>query len=1357
MFRSATGGRHTHAIKARSLLRLSLWLCLLPGAGRLGFAHERFVLAVPPGDGEALHATAGESHCRTPTTTTTRPADQTTPGHNSTGVEGEVRLANGGNGSCSGRVEIFHQGQWGTVCDDGWSLVDAQVVCRQLGCGRVLSAPTVARFGQGTGPIWMDDVQCTGGETKLSQCRHRGYGSHNCYHGEDAGVVCEDRCSGRVEVYHNNHWGTVCDDDWDLNDANVVCRQLGCGRARAASQNAAFGKGEGPIWMDDVRCFGSEPSITHCRHNGFGNHNCVHMEDAGIMCEVEGEVRLVNGGNSSCSGRVEIFHQGQWGTVCDDWWSLVDAQVVCRQLGCGRVLSAPTDARFGQGSGPIWMDDVQCSGGETKLSDCRHRGFGSHNCIHSEDAGVVCEALSPVRLVNSADRCSGRVEVYHDNRWGTVCDDAWDLNDAHVVCRQLGCGRHKLDFKMQLLDKAQDPSGWMMFKQHRSGGGGAPGQWRKQFLLRTSGDLLPGAVGTVCDDYWDLNDAHVVCRQLGCGMAQAGLQNAAFGQGTGPIWMDDVGCFGSESSITACHHSGFGNHNCRHYEDAGVVCGGSNNTVLPTTPVPFPPYLTTTTTTTRPVNQTTPGYNSTGVEGEVVCRQLGCGRVLSAPTVARFGQGSGPIWMDDVQCSGGEPKLSDCQHRGFGSHNCSHSEDAGVVCEALSPVRLVNSADRCSGRVEVYYNNRWGTVCDDAWDLNDAHVVCRQLGCGRAQAGLQNAAFGQGTGPIWMDDVGCFGSESSITACQHSGFGNHNCRHYEDAGVVCEGSNNTVLPTTPGLFPPYFTTTTRPVNQTTPRYNSTGVEGEVRLVNGGNSSCSGRVEIFHRGQWGTVCDDDWDLNDAQVVCRQLGCGRVLSAPLSANFGRGSGPIWMDDVACTGGETKLSQCHQRGFGSHNCGHSEDAGVVCEELRNGSSTPLPSPTHSDQTYTTPPSDFTTTTRPVNQTTPGYNSSGVEGEVRLVNGGNSSCSGRVEIFHRGKWGTVCDDGWSLVDAQVVCRQLGCGRVLSALAFAHFGQGTGPIWMDDVSCTGGETKLSQCQHRGLGSHDCSHREDAGVVCEALSPVRLVNSADRCSGRVEVYHNKRWGTVCDDGWDLNDANVVCRQLGCGRARSALQNAAFGQGTGPIWMDDVRCFGSESSITECRHNGFGVHNCGHNEDASVVCELQGQEIQVYQFICGQDRIQVTLNRATVSASGLDPLSGHLVDRNCIRSTVQSNTVRYEVTPRVGACGNTRRTNRTHVIYTNSLFLYAHNNSFHIPASLPFSCAYPLEVDATLNAALRPLIPSGGISASGGAPRATMSLYRDSSYSSTYPSGTVSLPVGQPLYVGVFVEENDLNF
>ncbi|XP_018601024.1 B-cell receptor CD22-like [Scleropages formosus] len=105
--------------------------------------------------------------------------------------------------------------------------------------------------------------------------------------------------------------------------------------------------------------------------------------------------------------------------------------------------------------------------------------------------------------------------------------------------------------------------------------------------------------------------------------------------------------------------------------------------------------------------------------------------------------------------------------------------------------------------------------------------------------------------------------------------------------------------------------------------------GTVRLVNG-NDRCSGTVEVHLSGQWGTVCDDDWDTNDASVVCRMLGCEGVKEAPGSARFGSGEGTIWLDNMQCSGSETSLLDCQHGGLGTHNCNHGEDAGVICYDI-------------------------------------------------------------------------------------------------------------------------------------------------------------------------------------------------------------------------------------------------------------------------------------------------------------------------------------------------------------------------------------------------------------------------------------------
>ncbi|XP_072172288.1 scavenger receptor cysteine-rich domain-containing protein DMBT1-like [Diadema setosum] len=642
--------------------------------------------------------------------------------------------------------------------------------------------------------------------------------------------------------------------------------------------------------------------------------------------------------------------------------------------------------------------------------------------------------------------------------------------------------------------------------------------------------LYAGQWGTVCDDDFGDDDAKVVCHMLGYRGPATAQARASYGSGTGDIVLDNVDCLGVESNIGQCGHNGYEIHNCNHDEDVGVRC----STGAPNRPEVLEVRLIGGGNDAEGrVEVLNDGVWGTVCDddwdrqdAEVVCRMLGFEGALTPPCCAAYGEGSGSILLDNVECTGEEENLAECRHNGYGEHNCGHGEDASVQCvqsTTASPfeepeVRLVGGGSDYEGRVEVLYNGQWGTVCDDFFELQDANVVCRMLGFEGAVRSRCCAPYGEGSDPIWLDNVECAGTESNLVECQHNDFGDNNCGHGEDVGVEC------IQPSTP----------------------PTCDELEVRLV-GGDNDAEGRVEVLHDGVWGTVCDDDWDRQDAEVVCRMLGFEGALTPPCCAAYGEGSGSILLDNVECTGEEVNLAECQHNGYGEHNCGHGEDASVQC-------------------TRTTPnPLDVL--------------------EVRLV-GSSCNTEGRVEVRYDGEWGTVCDDDWDLNDADVVCRMLGFESASEEMCCAAFGEGSGPILLDNVECSGSENSLAECRHNGFGENNCLHGEDAAVRCieeRGESDIRLIGGSNSLEGRVEVFRNGSWGTVCDDLWRQSDADVACRSLGFQGAEGWSCCARFGEGSGDIHLDNVECTGDEYSLAECEQNDIGDHNCNHYEDAGVVC------------------------------------------------------------------------------------------------------------------------------------------------------------------------------
>ncbi|XP_034015915.1 lysyl oxidase homolog 3B isoform X2 [Thalassophryne amazonica] len=466
-----------------------------------------------------------------------------------------------------GRIEIYYKGEWGTICDDDFSLANANVLCRQLGFVSATGWTHSAKYGNGQGKIWLDNVLCNGGEKSIEFCKSRGWGNSDCTHEEDAGVICKDEripgfvdsnvidayvdenkleevrlrpivaaakkklpiTEGVVEVKYKDGWVQICDLRWTIKNTRVVCGMLGFPHEKKVNKNfykLYLARQTNYYHIHSVACTGTEVHLAACPLE-FSKPNstasCAGGMPAVISCtpgplftqnssskkknKVSSNVRL-KGGAKIGEGRVEVLKNNEWGTVCDDRWDLQSASVVCRELGFGSAKEALTGARMGQGMGPIYMNQVKCLGVEKSIWDCPFQNITAEDCHHLEDAAVRCNIPylgleNTIRVTGGRTRYEGRVEV--------------------------------------LSSDSNRTQSW----------------------------------GLICGEEWSMKEATVACRQLGLGYANQGLQETWYWDSSNvtEMVMSGVKCVGTEMSLSQCqHHKTVSCQKAAARFSAGVIC-----------------------------------------------------------------------------------------------------------------------------------------------------------------------------------------------------------------------------------------------------------------------------------------------------------------------------------------------------------------------------------------------------------------------------------------------------------------------------------------------------------------------------------------------------------------------------------------------------------------------------------------------------------------------------------------------------------------------------------------------------------------------------------------------------------------
>ncbi|KAI4887562.1 hypothetical protein NFI96_029336, partial [Prochilodus magdalenae] len=833
----------------------------------------------------------------------------------------------------------------------------------------------------------------------------------------------------------------------------------------------------------------------------------------------------LSGGTGRCSGRLEVYHNAEWGSVCDDLWDIKDAQVVCRQLDCGPALSANGSSLFGAGSGTVWLKRVKCRGNETHLWDCPHSLKNHTDCSHRQHAGVTCTDMS----VSSApplisDTISTTTVGQPVKRSNTLLQTLPPAIPSIYPGSLLVLGAVLLLTLVLLV---------VLLYQNR--------RLRRVLSKKRETLIYEGLRRGLEGVYEGLGrGTERVYEEILCRFSTArDTQRGSIVSEAQPSGYEDVDeDLLSGSIVSEAQHSG--------YEDVDeeLLSGESAK------------------------EDPAESYDDVFTAGQISDGAADYDDVEEEPqTEMNYVM----KWRTHTQraSSGNHTQISSnsrndlvLDHNSMRVSSVQKIED-GVFHSHLLPVRKLQWVLSMVDLRMNYYR---------LFEVSTERVYL--LPNGDLYIDRRPVIIPPGLPHSLVDPPVCLGPFDAVVTGEGDLIFSEEILDLLEAvpGILSLAQEMGVSTSSEqDASTPAPSTTNKPLAPSKVKYLQSlwGRGGEacsaaelnglragqremdscvvlillsytvtlstavsVRLVDGG-SRCAGRVEVNRNGQWGTVCGYGWDMTDAGVVCRELGCGEAQGIP---KFGPGSGPILMGYVRCRGSESALNSCRFNSYYGRFCtSHNQDVGVTCS-----------------------------------------------GDKPRLTDGPHECSGRLEVPKWNKWYTVCDADFDQQDAEVVCRELGCGLPVEVLGGAAFGRGEGQVWSEELQCRGDESQIYSCPTSSSLKHNCSHDSDVGLVCSGYTGARMVNGFDSCAGRVELQYLSEWGTVCDVSWDMRAASVLCGQLKCG-AVAVVGSDWFGEGSGRIWADVFDCQGNETHLSQCPISSWSRTACSHKQDAGVIC------------------------------------------------------------------------------------------------------------------------------------------------------------------------------